>query len=467
MLLRPLPLALVTLSVCAVARADEEAARRRALAERLGPSLVRVEARVRVNVTRLPGVGPGARRTHTVSLPGVVVGGDGLVACSALDLDPARVAYALLGSTAPADVVEVRVAGADGRIRAATWLGRDPGSQLAFLRLAEPARAGLKPLALPEQAPRPALGDPLYALYLAGEDYGYQPAVEETRVAVAHAPHAALTPPLPHAHGALLVDREGGVLGLLLPGAGAEQVDPLRPDRLAAAATGRLVGCDVVRAAAQRPPKEPALGGGGGRRARAWLGTRTKVVTPELAKSLGLDVDVGVYVEEVLEGAGRAAGLAKGDVLLRLDGEPLDLDPGHSFDDLIGDYVAGDEVKLLVRRAGKNQELSAKLGSSPLRPEEAARLRIPELGLTLRALTFFDPAAATLESAPPGAAVVLDLDPDGAASRAGLRIGDAVLGVGDEPAQTLEDLRRLALREGPQPLKVRRDGKDLTLNVRR
>ncbi|HBP21086.1 MAG TPA: hypothetical protein DEA08_25280, partial [Planctomycetes bacterium] len=107
-----------------------------------------------------------------------------------------------------------------------------------------------------------------------------------------------------------------------------------------------------------------------------------------------------------------------------------------------------------------------RLGRSPVRPANAERLRVPEVGLTLRALTFFDRKRAKLAENTMGA-VVADLDPDGAASRAGVRLGDLLLGVGDEQARSLADLRRLILREGPQPLKVRRSGKDLTLRVRR
>lgn len=456
--------ALVCLSAGA-AWADAEGERRRALVAKHRASLVRVEARVRIEVTRLPGVGGGARRSHEVSLPGVVVAKDGLIVFPAVGLDPARAAYELLGAAGPAEVLGLRVVGGDERIREATWLGRDPGTGLAFARVSESGRAGLTPVAAWPEKASVELGQPVTLVYLASELYRYAPSAEVSRVASAGPGRAALSPRLPHGLGALALDASGKPLGLLLPGPLRAKQDLLRVDRLSEAMAGQLVLAQSFAAALAKPPQEVRLRGPA-RAARAWLGAQTQVLTPERARAAGADVDAGVLVGEVYEGAARAAGIAKGDVILSLDGEPLDLDPGEVLDDLISDYTVGEEVTLLVRRAGKNRTLRVRLGRSPVRPGNAERLRIAEVGLTLRALTFFDRRRAKLAEATSGA-VVDDLDPDGAASRAGVRVGDLVLGVGAEEARSLADLRRLILREGPQPLKVRRSGKDLTLRVRR
>ena len=66
----------------------------------------------------------------------------------------------------------------------------------------------------------------------------------------------------------------------------------------------------------------------------------------------------------------------------------------------------------------------------------------------------------------PGA-VVVELEADGAASRAGLRKADVVLQVAGKTAQGLEDIRRLLLLPGEHLLQVRRQGKVITLRVRR
>ena len=95
-------------------------------------------------------------------------------------------------------------------------------------------------------------------------------------------------------------------------------------------------------------------------------------------------------VAEVYEGPGKVAGLAVGDVLLKMAGEPLDLDPGEKLEDLVEDYAVGETLAFLVRRGGKNQVLKVTLGPGPVRPVDAERSRLSDLGLVLRALTFTD-----------------------------------------------------------------------------
>ncbi|HBP21087.1 MAG TPA: hypothetical protein DEA08_25285, partial [Planctomycetes bacterium] len=354
-----LPLALACLAA-SPASADAEGERRRALVAKHRASLVRVEARVRIEVTRLPGVGGGARRSHEVSLPGVVVSKDGLIAFPAAGLDPARAAYELLGAAGPAEVLNLRVVGGDERIREASWLGRDPGTGLAFARVSEAGRAGLTPVSGWPKEASVELGQPVTLIYLASELYRYAPSAEVSRVASAGPGRAALSPRLPHGLGALALDASGKPLGLLLPGPLRAERDLLRVDRLAEAMAGQLVLAQGFAAALAKPPQEVRLRGPS-RGARAWLGAETQVLTPERARATGSDVDAGVLVGEVYEGGARAAGIAKGDVILSLDGEPLDLDPGETLDDLISDYSVGEEVALLVRRGGQNRTIQVRL----------------------------------------------------------------------------------------------------------
>ena len=76
-------------------RADDDGEAMRAAAKRYGPSLVRVEARVYLEVAGLPGVGRAGRRSHRVSMTGLVVDAKGLVVFSSAGLDPSAAAFAL------------------------------------------------------------------------------------------------------------------------------------------------------------------------------------------------------------------------------------------------------------------------------------------------------------------------------------------------------------------------------------
>ncbi len=119
--------------------------------------------------------------------------------------------------------------------------------------------------------------------------------------------------------------------------------------------------------------------------------------------------------------------------------------------------------------------MEVELKAGPVRPRDAERASVPEAGLLLRQATFFDIVEAGLPAptgaAPGGAlvgAIVLDLEPDGAAARAGLKTGDLVLKREGEPVTSLRDLRERLAAPGTQALTVRRrGGEELTLRVRR
>ncbi|MBX3468087.1 MAG: PDZ domain-containing protein [Planctomycetes bacterium] len=449
----------------AVARADEQAVAMRKAVERHAAALVRVEATATLGVEGLPGLGRGARRTHEVSTAGVVVAGDGLVVFPAAALDPAGDVFALLGARPRAEVLAISVVGADGRVRDAEWVGRDLALGLGFLRVVEAGRAGLAPVTFGQAAPD--LGDPLLVLSVGPARLERPRRVDAARVSYRTARHLGTTPRLPHALGGLVVALDGTPLGLLAPlAAPTERPDLLTPDLLAEQRAGHVLLAPAFQALVASPPVEPGGPVAAASRARAWLGIKHEVLTPELAQVHGLDVDTGVRVAAVYDGPAKVAGLQPGDVLQTLDGEPLDLDPGESFDDLIEDFPVGSKVTLGVRRRGQARQVEVELARGPVRPRDAERAALPEVGLLVRALTFHDREDAGLPHTVTGA-VVLEVEPDGAASRAGLRPGDLLLEVAGAPVAGLGDLRARLVAPGAHALKVRRRGEELTLRVRR
>jgi serine protease Do len=459
-----LPLLIGACLLPSVARADGEAERMRAALAQHQAAVVEVRATIYMNVEGLPGLGKGARRTYEVSVGGVVVSDDGLVLAPASGLDPAARAYALLGGRTSPQVSQVQVVGSDGAIRAAAWLGSDPESGLALIRVPEAGRKGLKPPAWKADA-KPAPGDPLLVLSLTPEPLGTHPRVEATRVSFAGDGRLGISPQLPQSMGGLVVTPAGTALGVLAPlPVRPERGDVLRPDRLAMARSGFVTLAAGFADLVANPPKDVPQSSGA--RGRAWLGIDHQVVTPELAERLGLDLDVGVRIARVFDGPAKAAGLQEGDVFVQMDGMPLDLDPGESFDQLVADYGVGEVVPFVVRRGGKVKSVELTLARGPVRPEDAERASMPEVGLLVRALTFLDRAQAGIEGKAPGA-VVLEVTPDGAASRAGVRPGDLIVGVEGAPPPSLAELRRRLLAPGSHPLTIRRRGEELTLRVRR
>jgi serine protease DegQ len=97
---------------------------------------------------------------------------------------------------------------------------------------------------------------------------------------------------------------------------------------------------------------------------RGTLGIETQNVDDRIAKGLGLDEPRGAVVTRVYPGsAGAAAGLQPGDVVLSANGQRVDNSPSlHNFEGL---QDVGSRVALDVRREGKALQLTATLKESP------------------------------------------------------------------------------------------------------
>ena len=106
----------------------------------------------------------------------------------------------------------------------------------------------------------------------------------------------------------------------------------------------------------------------------AALGVTTSVPPGALAREMGLALQVrlqGRLVESVSEGsAAEAAGIRRGDVLLRLD--DVTLYSQDDIDDFVSVHRPGDRVRATVVRGETNrrEELSIELGAGPARTRE-------------------------------------------------------------------------------------------------
>lgn len=99
---------------------------------------------------------------------------------------------------------------------------------------------------------------------------------------------------------------------------------------------------------------------------------------PQFRRYLGLPEDqtTGIYITDTLaNGPAALAGIKKGDVLLKVDGQPVDQDGNYKDPDygkisvshlFSTKYFDGDSLKLLVSRQGQNQELDLRLAHRPL-----------------------------------------------------------------------------------------------------
>ncbi len=85
---------------------------------------------------------------------------------------------------------------------------------------------------------------------------------------------------------------------------------------------------------------------------RGYIGVNIKAIDQTEAEALGLDVPRGVRIDNVVKGgAGEAAGLKEGDVILSVDGQ--ETNESNQLQGLIAVHHAGDNVSLKVWRNGK------------------------------------------------------------------------------------------------------------------
>lgn len=93
---------------------------------------------------------------------------------------------------------------------------------------------------------------------------------------------------------------------------------------------------------------------------RGFLGIQIDDVDYKTAEEKGLSKPMGVLVREVSDrGAAEAAGLKRGDVVLKIDGKPTN--SVASLQEIIGNHRPGDEVKVTVFRGGSEKDFTVKL----------------------------------------------------------------------------------------------------------
>lgn len=194
-----------------------------------------------------------------------------------------------------------------------------------------------------------------------------------------------------------------------------------------------------------------------GRVSRGYLGVTLRDLDPDLVESLNLGSLTGALVQDVTGGSpGARAGLRAYDVILSVDGEPV-----QSNDDLVRRIAArapGAVVRLRVVRDGQDQQVSVRLTErpGPEEPGEASRPGQPApasgpvggLGVGVRDL---DRAAHRRLELPDGMSGVLvtAVDPLSNAYDAGMERGDLILEINRQPVRSVADYQRLMRNVAP------------------
>ncbi|HTP51832.1 MAG TPA: trypsin-like peptidase domain-containing protein [Anaeromyxobacteraceae bacterium] len=201
------------------------------------------------------------------------------------------------------------------------------------------------------------------------------------------------------------------------------------------------------------------------------VGAVSQSITPILAAALGLPRNYGVIVSDVaLGGAARAAGVEPGDVIVSLDGKPIDnmadLTSAHYL------HPLGEPVLLVLLRG--DRRLSLKIAAPEMSPpaEQLLDLASPEAGMVRRlGILGVDVTAKLHGVIPPlrvGSGVVVAARTlDATRLDTGLLPGDVIHAVNRTGVDSLAGLRQAigAVKAGdPVAIQIERQGKFMYLS---
>jgi len=175
-----------------------------------------------------------------------------------------------------------------------------------------------------------------------------------------------------------------------------------------------------------------------GKVSRGQLGIRIQDLTPDLAKALEIDAREGALVADVMaKSPAKKSGLQAGDVITAVNGERVRNAAG--LRNKIGLLPVGSQVRLDIIRKGRSKQLSARLAAAV--PEKlTVPAKVPALsGVTLGPIEPGSPLYGRAQGA-----VILEIKKDSPAARAGLRPGDAIVGVNQQPVASPQDVVRIA-----------------------
>jgi len=168
---------------------------------------------------------------------------------------------------------------------------------------------------------------------------------------------------------------------------------------------------------------------------RGWLGVTIQSLTPELADKVHAGTLKGVLIVDAAKGGpADKAGLRKNDVVIAYRGKEI-LD-SSTLRNVVAETPVGTEAKVTVLRNGKREEFSVKIGTL----EEATKLLVASvkehLGVEARSPNSTEVNKYGLN--PNQGVVITWEDPKGPLKEAGFEAGDMILGINNQPIDSME-----------------------------
>jgi len=174
-----------------------------------------------------------------------------------------------------------------------------------------------------------------------------------------------------------------------------------------------------------------------GKVTRGGIGVYVQKMTPELAKSFGLEKGEGALVADIIAGgAAETAGIRRGDVIIRFDGKEV-----HEMNELpriVAATPVGKDVEVEILREGKPLKLKLKVGElkeeAPAPTEEKAQV---DWGMSVQEIT--PELARQLQLKETGGVIVSQVESGSPADEAGLQRGDIIQEINGQAIRKLGD----------------------------
>ena len=184
---------------------------------------------------------------------------------------------------------------------------------------------------------------------------------------------------------------------------------------------------------------------------RGWLGVSVQPVTPDLARSFGLDKERGALVGDVIaQGPAEKAGIKRGDVIVSYDGKKID--ESVTLPALVASTPVGKTVPVEVMRDGKISTINVAIGK--LNDSTAAldtKQEKSQWGLAMQNIRPEERRQMGL--AGNDGVLVTAVMPGSPAAEAGVQPGDVILQINQSSVSSVEGVKaEVAKAKADKPL---------------
>ena len=196
---------------------------------------------------------------------------------------------------------------------------------------------------------------------------------------------------------------------------------------------------------------------------RGLLGVIISDLSQDVAEQLGLDIDKGALIQEVSpDSAAEDAGLEPGDVIIEVDNKAIE-----SVNDLrnaIGLKRSGERVKISIIRNNREIIKNAKLGEIAV--EQTVKADQINSLLAGAELSDYIEDSGSMFGKSQGV-IILSIEPNSNADRARLKAGDIIWAVGNMEVENLEEFKSVTEDRDILILRVKRNGRQLIIQMRK